>query len=203
MKTQEDMTLNELMAYYLYKSQVANGGSVNAAPGGKTTVFVETVGGQDYTEQVEATAWGKLDLEPAVLLKLFGDKYYALSHETYNDICRLLNRNLDSCEVATTIDSPGARPGSRIRITPEGKSAIYAVAWYEIPPRQPLKLFKVDGEHYAISLAASKVTSQQTVSERKTGRFATPDPRREIIWHDLNLFGLGIAGFPCKPAYLS
>lgn len=53
MKKREDMTLNELMTYYLEKSQVANGGRTTAAPGSQTTVFVETVGGSGYTEQVK------------------------------------------------------------------------------------------------------------------------------------------------------
>lgn len=201
MKAKKDMTLNELMAYYLEKSQVANGGRVTAAPGSQTTVFVETVGGEGYTEQVKARAWGELKSEPAILLKLFRDSHYALSHETYKEICSLLNRDLDGCEVTTTMYSQGAMPGSRIRITPEGRSTLDAVAWYEIPPG-PLKLFQVDGKHYAISLVAPRTVSVTIVSQRRTGRFANPDSRREIIWYDLDLSGRGIAGFPRKPEYL-
>ncbi len=72
----------------------------------------------------------------------------------------------------------------------------------KFPTIRPLKLFQVAEKQYAISLVAPKVTSVQTVSKRRTGRFATPDPQREINWYDLDLSGRGIAGFPRKQEYL-
>lgn len=199
-KKQEDMSINELMTYYLEGSQVANGGSTSGAPGSEITVFAETVGGEGYTESLKAIAWGELKSEPTVLLKLIGNKIYALSYETYKEICSLLNRDLSNCQVTYIKYHQGARPGSRIYVTPEGKPTIDAIAWYEIQPSS-LKVFEIEGKRYAISLAAPKVISERLISVRKQGSLT--NSKREIIWHNFDLSGAGIVNFPCKPKYLS
>ncbi|MFK0731704.1 MAG: hypothetical protein ACFKPT_07185 [Gloeotrichia echinulata GP01] len=200
-KNKEDMSINELMAYYLESSKVANGGSTSGAPGSFITVFAETVGGEGYTKEVEAQVWGELKSEPAVILKLLGNKCYAINYETYTEICLLLNSDFSNCEVTTITHNQGASPGSRIYVTPLGKPTIDAIAWYEIPPSTgSLKLFEIEGKRYAISLVASKIIYQTLHSQRKKGSVA--DDKREIIWHDFDLSGAGIANFPCKPKYL-
>jgi len=203
-KRTEDMAINELIIYYLEGSKVANGSSVTAEPGSERTVFAETSGGAGYTTPVKAIAWGRLESEPAVLLKLPGDKHYALSYKTYGEICSLLSRNLADCRVIKGHTRSAAKPGALVYATPEGSTTLQAEAWYEIPPGD-LKLFEVDGKQYAISLAAPKTISQRILHERKAGKFANPDPQREIIWHNFNLSGRGVAepNFPCKPDYLS
>jgi hypothetical protein len=55
-QTTANMTINELMRYYLEKSEVANGGSTRGQPGQPTTIFVETKGGEGYTVQVSKSA---------------------------------------------------------------------------------------------------------------------------------------------------
>jgi hypothetical protein len=199
----ENMTLNELMTYYLEGAKVASGGSTQAAPGNSTTVFTETAGGEGYTEQVKARAWGEIESEPVVLMQLPGDRYYALSYGTYREICALLSRDLSDCEVTEGRASSSAKPGGIVHINLEGKPTTSAVAWYEMPPGD-LKLFQVDGKQYAISLGAPKTISRTVTRERRTGRFANPDPRREIIWHDFDQSGRGTAdsSFPRKPKYL-
>lgn len=202
--SREDMTINELMVYYLENSQVANGGSTTAFPGSEPTILVETVGGEGFTEQIKAKAWGQLSSEPAVILKLFGNHYYALSHRTFREICGLLSRDLSDCEVHGVYRlSSNAAPGGRVYVTPEGQSTVTATAWYEIPSG-PLRLFRVDSQQYAISLVASKTVSVRTADERRTGSFANPDPRRQIIWHDFDVSKGSVAdpNFPRKPSYL-
>lgn len=204
-KSTEDMTINELMVYYLENSQVANGGSTTAAPGSQTTVFVETEGGEGFTEQVKAKAWGHLRSEPAVVLKLFGGHCYALSHGTYREICSLLSRDLSDCEVPGLYRlSSGGPPGTLVYVNPEGQATISATAWYEISSGGLLRLFRVDGKLYAISLVAPKTISVRTLTERRTGSFANPDPRRQIIWHDFDVSKGGVAepNFPRKPGFL-
>lgn len=182
MKQRENMTLSELMVHYLERSQVANGGHITAYPGNQVTVSVETVGGEGFAEYIKAKAWGEITGEPTVLLKLYGDSYYVLSHKTYKEICALLSRDLSKCEIATIPYHQSAAPGSYIHVTPSTMSTLKAKAWYEISPGL-LKLFQVDTKYYAISLVAPKTISIRTFYERKTGKFATPDPRREIIWY--------------------
>lgn len=201
-KTTENMTINELMHYYLEKTEVANGGSTTAKPGHSGTIFVETKGGEGYTEQIEARIWGEINSEPTVLLKLFHERYYAVSHETYKEICDLLSRDLSQNEITTAHTSQGAYPGGIIDINLPGKPTMKAKAWYEIAPGE-ITLFSVDDTLYAISRKATKTVSVRTISQRKTGSFATPNPKREIIWHKFDLSGNSIPDFPNKPSYLS
>lgn len=195
------MTLNELMCYYLEKSEVANGGSTTAHAGQIRKIFVETKGGEGYTEQVEPRIWGEIKSEPTVLLKLFHEKYYAFSHETYKEISNLLRRDLSNCEIIKLRTSQSSNPGDILSITLPGNTTIIATAWYEIPSGE-VTLFQVDEKWYAISRHAPKTISVRTVYERKTGSFANPDPRRERIWYSFDLLGHGIAGFPRKPEHL-
>lgn len=197
----ENMTINELMCYYLEKSEVANGGNTTAQAGQSRKIFVETKGGEGYSEQVEAKIWGEIKSEPTVLLKLFHEKYYALSHETYKEICNLLRRDLSKTEIIKVRTSQWSNPGDILSITLPKNTTIRATAWYEIPCGE-VTLFQVDEKWYAISRHASKTTSVRTLYERRTGSFANPDPRREIIWYRFDLLGHGIADFPRKPKHL-
>jgi len=200
-KNQENMTINELMHYYFEKSEVANGGSTTAAAGQTRKIFVETRGGEGYTEQVEAKIWGEIKSEPTVLLKLFHNNYYAFSHETYKEVCSLLRHDLSNCETIEVKINQWLKPGDIISTTLPGNTTIRATAWYEIPSGE-VTLFQVDEKWYGISRHAPKTNSVRTVHERKTGSFANPDPRREIIWHSFDLSGHGIPGFPRKPEHL-
>ncbi len=199
----EDMSLNQLMAYYLEGCKVTNGGCITAEPGSLATVFAETLGGQGYTAQLKARAWGELKSEPAVLMKLPGDRYYALSYKTYKEVCNLLSRDLSDCEVTKGQTLSSGMPGGRVYANVPGKPTISAIAWYEMPPGD-LKLFQVDGKQYAISLVAPKTINQTILLERRTGSFKDPDPRREINWHALDLSRGGVEqpSFPDKPDYL-
>ena len=197
MQSREAMSLGQLMNYYLEGSQVANGGTALAAPGAETTVFAETHGGQGYSPSRKAIAWGELKSEPTVLLQIpENNSFYALSYKTYREICDLRRRDLSKVQFQN-VSSDGAQPGAKFSVITLEKRTVQATAWYMIPPGR-IRLFEVDGKHYAISLQASK-TSRQDASERRT---TPPDDRREIIWHDFDSTIVNSPNFPMKPSYL-
>jgi len=196
MQSREAMSLGQLMNYYLEGSQVANGGIALATPGAEITVFAETYGGQGYSPSRKAIAWGELESEPTVLLQVPGVSSYALSYETYREIRGLLSRDLSKVQFQDAW-SGSAPPGARFSVITPEKRTVQATAWYEIPPGK-IRLFEVDGKHYAISLQASK-TIRQVASERRT---TPPDDRREIIWHDFDSTIVNSPNFPMKPSYL-
>lgn len=182
----EKMTIKGLMHYYLEGSRIANVRSAYGSPGSTVTVYPETFGGEGYSKEVKARAWGELKGGEAILLQMPVERNYILSHSTFKEICYLLSLDLANCELHKNLTSRGGYPGERISATVEGRH-ISAIAWYEIPPGK-LNLFKVDGQWYAISLMASKTVSTET-RERRTGSYLNPDPRREIIWHYFDLSG--------------
>ncbi len=195
------MSINELMVYYLSGSKVANGGSVTGRSGSEVIASVETVGGQGYTKMLKARAWGQINAEPVVIMNLPGEKYYAVNYKTYREICDLLSRDLSNLDITEEYASTAVHPGVELYINIPGKPSVKAVAWYDVPLGK-VKLFKVDGKQYAISLVASVLLSQRTLFERRTGNFATPNPKCEIVWHQFPLSGDSIPNFPNKPKHL-
>ena len=182
----EQMTIKGLMHYYLEGSRIANVKSAHGSPGSIVTVYPETFGGEGYSKEVKARAWGELKGEGAILLQMPVERNYILSHDTFKKICYLLSLDFTNCEMHKNFMSRGGYPGESISLTVEGRY-ILAIAWYEIPSGK-LNLFKVDGQWYAISLVASKTVSTET-KERRTGSYLNPDPRREIVWHYFDLSG--------------
>lgn len=183
----EEMTLKELMRYYLEGGRIANVMSVHGSPGFPATVYPETFGGEGYTTGIKARVWGELNGEVAILLQLPYENNYVLSHETFREICSLLSADLSNCEFLESHISQGGFPGGQIYVQRTKEKLSIATAWYEVPPGK-LKLFEFNGKLYAISLAASKTISTEKI-ERKSGRYLNPDPRREIVWHYFDLSG--------------
>ncbi len=184
--SREEMTIKELMRYYLEGGRIANVMSVHGAPGFPVTVYPETFGGEGYTTGIKARVWGELNGEVAILLQLPCENNYVLSHETFREICYLLRCDLSTCEVLQAQTSRSGYPGCQIYVEIRGKFS-NAIVWYEIPPGN-VKLFEINDKWYAISLAASKTISTEKL-ERKSGRYLNPDPRREIVWHYFDLSG--------------
>jgi hypothetical protein len=182
----EKMSIKGLMHYYLEGSQIANVKSAYGSPGSQVTVYPETFGGEGYSKEVKARAWGELKGGEAILLQMPVERNYILSHDTFKKICYLLSLDLANCELHKNLISRGGYPGGSIAATVEERH-ISAIAWYEIPPGK-LNLFKVDEQWYAISLVASKTVSTET-KQRRTGSYLNPDPRREIVWHYFDLSG--------------
>jgi hypothetical protein len=183
----EQMTINDLMRYYLDGCRIANvTNGVYGSPGVEITVSVETQGGNGYSKELRARVWGKIDHEPAILLQLPAEKSYVLSYKTFKDLCLLLSSDLSTCEVITTHTFNGGCPGDQIWIQFQEKS-FTAISWYEIPPGS-LKLFHVNNQWYAISLVAGKTISTIR-TEEKSGSYMNYDPRRDIIWHYFDLSG--------------
>jgi hypothetical protein len=182
----ERMTIKGLMHYYLEGSRIANAKCAYGRPGSPVTVYAQTLGGEGYSKEVKARAWGELKAGEAILLQMPFERNYILSHETFEKICYLLSLDFTNCELHKNLRSPGGCPGGSISVIVDGRP-ISAIAWYEIPPGK-LNLFKVDGQWYAISLVASKTVSTET-TERRTGSYLHPDPRREILWHYFDLSG--------------
>jgi hypothetical protein len=105
---------------------------------------------------------------------------YALSYDTYQEICNLLNRDLSECEVIKGFIPSGAKPGTTVNVRVEGQTNyVKAIQWYEGPSGEA-KVFKVDGKQYVISLVAPKLISKTVSYYRRTGGLA--DPNREIKW---------------------
>lgn len=190
----ETMTIKGLMHYYLEGSRIANAKCAYGSPGSTVTVYAQTFGGEGYSKEVKARAWGELKGGEAILLQMPFERNYILSHETFEKICYLLSLDFTNCELHKNLMSPGGHPGGSISVIVDGRP-ISAIAWYEIPPGK-LNLFKVDGQWYAISLMASKTVSTET-TERRTGSYLHPDPRREILWHYFDLSG-GKCSLPLK-----
>lgn len=182
--SRENMSIKELMRYYLEGSRIANAECSYAQLGLTMTVYPETFGGKRYRKGVQAKAWGELREELGILLQLPGENNYILSHKTFREICLLLNSDIPGCEVISTHTPQGGEPGSQIRLKSEAKSFI-ATAWYEIPPGN-LKIFKSNNIWYAISLRAKKTISTNRI-ERRSGSYLSLDPRHEIVWHYFDL----------------
>jgi len=186
--SRERMTIKGLMHYYLEGSRIANAKCGYGSPGFPgVTVYAQTLGGEGYSKEVKAIAWGELNPGEAILLQMPFERNYILSHETFEKICYLLSLDFTNCELHKNLMSPGGHPGGSISVIVDGRP-ISAIAWYEIPSGGKLNLFKVDGQWYAISLVARKTVSTET-RERKTGSYLHPDPRREILWHYFDLSG--------------
>jgi hypothetical protein len=183
----ETMTIKGLMHYYLEGSRIANAKCGYGSPGSTVTVYAQTLGGEGYSKEVKAIAWGELKAGEAILLQIPFERNYILSHETFEKICYLLSLDFTNCELHKNLRSRGGYPGGSISVIVDGKP-ISAIAWYETPPAGKLNLFKVDGQWYAISLVASKTVSTET-TERRTGSYLHPDPRRDILWHYFDLSG--------------
>lgn len=182
----KEMTIKGLMHYYLEGSRIANVKRAYGAPGSLLTVFPETLGGEGYSVQVKARAWGNLEGQEAILLQMPVERNYVMSYETFREICYLLSLNLSNCEVYKGVTSHGGYPGGNISVTID-KGSVVAKAWYEVPPGK-LDLFKVDEKWYAISLVGCKTISTEK-RERRTGTYLHHDPRRDIIWHYFDLSG--------------
>ncbi|MEG4579039.1 DUF4365 domain-containing protein [Microcoleus sp. MON1_C5] len=182
----ERMTIKGLMHYYLEGSRIANAKCGYGSPGSTVTVYAQTLGGEGYSKEVKAIAWGELKGGEAILLQMPVERNYILSHETFEKICYLLSLDFTNCELHKNLMSRGGYPGGSISVIVDGRP-ISAIAWYEIPQGK-LNLFKVDGQWYAISLVASKTVSTET-RERRTGSYLHPDPRRDILWHYFDLSG--------------
>lgn len=180
------MTIKGLMHYYLEGSRIANVKHAYGIPGSLLTVYPETFGGEGYSTEIKARAWGYLKGEAAILLQMPVEMNYILSYSTFQEICYLLSVNLSDYETHKNLMSRGGFPGGNISVTLEGKY-ILAKAWYEVPPGR-INLFKVDNKWYAISLVGSKTISTERI-ERRTGAYLNHDPRRDIIWHHLDLSG--------------
>jgi hypothetical protein len=178
------MTIKELMNYYLEGSRIANVRYAYGSPGSPIKVYPETFGGEGYGTEIKARAWGDLKGEPAILLQMPVERNYVLSYSTFQEICYLLSVNISACETHKGLMSSGGFPGGDISVTLEGKY-IPARAWYEVPPGK-INLFKVDNKWYAISLVGSKTLSTER-TERRTGGYLNHDPRRDIIWHYFDL----------------
>lgn len=183
----EKMTIKGLMHYYLEGSQIANVKSAYGSPGSTVTVHPETFGGEGYSKEVKARAWGELKGGEAILLQMPGERNYVLSHDTFKQICYLLSIDIANYNLQKKIISRGGYPGGSVSVEVDGRY-ISAIAWYEIPPGE-LNLFMVNGQWYAISLVASKTISIET-RERRTGSYLNTDPRRAIAWHYFDLSGL-------------
>jgi hypothetical protein len=185
--TREEMTIKELMRYYLEGARIANVEGAQGTPGFPVTVYPETFGGKYYTTAIKARVWGILDGEAAILLQLPCENNYVLSYETFREICSLLSSDFSTFAVAKFHTSQGGYPGGQIYVQQTQEKLSSATVWYEMPPGD-LKLFELNGKRYAISLVASKTVSAEKI-EKKSGRYLNPDPRREIVWHYFDLFG--------------
>jgi hypothetical protein len=55
----ERMTIKGLMHYYLEGSRIANAKCAYGSPGSTVTVYAQTFGGEGYSKEVKARAWGE------------------------------------------------------------------------------------------------------------------------------------------------
>lgn len=183
--SKENMTIKQLMRYYLEGSRIANVESIYGIPGNKLTVYPETLDKKKFSKQLEARLWGKCTkVEPGILLQLRGENNYVISYETFREICFLLSDDFSENEVFKVHTRHGSYPGGEICVKYQN-NYYTATAWYEMPPGN-LKMFKVNSQWYAISLVAPKTISTRRF-ERKSGKYLNPEPL--IAWHNFNLSG--------------
>jgi hypothetical protein len=209
MPNREDMSLQELLHYHFDGSRVANGGSTTSNPGNEISVFTETRGGEGYTVQVKAVAWEQLEQEPTIVVETKvgidtsissnATDRFALSHRTYQLICSLLRG-----EIAVSNEVNGRATSSPLDrgyvSVPLGQGAsIQAIAWGRDSAAK-VKLFEISGRSYALNLEIPVTIRRVTVSETRTGTFASPDRNREVLWYP---FFTNNEEFPKKPPYLT
>ena len=68
--SRERMTIKGLMHYYLEGSRIANAKCAYGSPGFTVTVYAQTFGGEGYSKEVKAIAWGELKGGEAILLQM-------------------------------------------------------------------------------------------------------------------------------------
>lgn len=156
-KETENMTINELIEYYIPQNITVLRGQTPSGGDPGTLLQDVTLDGANQNLGSPAKAWGQVSPGKVFLIKANGH-WYALSSRTYQEeVIELGKRDFSKTERIKGYTQRG-EPGAKITVTidkpnPSQENHVEAIAWYEIPPGRAI-VFSVDEKKYAISLVA-------------------------------------------------